>query len=189
MSQADIANKFISDWNNKSIEAEDPTALDQCMDLAFKYCDALGIDRAAIRHQYAYQVWANATDLTRKNFDLLENTPTFIPQVGDLAVFKQVSGIPVGHISVVAQGTSLMNLVSFDQNWDTLHYYHVDNNGNHIPYSRQVIHNNYYGVVGFLRPKLVQVPAGDDVTLNKIGTIYNGSGTPHDKVTQIKALF
>lgn len=188
MSQEDIGNKFIADNNNKSVEVEDASALDQCMDLAFKYCDVLGIDRAAIRHAYAYQVWAQPNEFTRKYFDLIENTPTFIPRTGDLAVFKIINGIPIGHISIVAPGSDINNLVSFGQNWDTLHYYHLDSFGNHIPYCRTVVHYAYYGVAGFLRPKLTTQPVGDDILVNKIKTVIDSSASPHDKIVQIKAI-
>lgn len=188
MNQIDIVNKLFLDKNNQSVEVEDITALDQCMDLAFEYLNRLGIDRASIRHQYAYQVWTSPTDLTRQYFDLFPNTPTFIPQVGDIAVFKIINGIPVGHISIVMPGTTLMNLITFDQNWDTLHYYHLDANGNHIPYCRTVVHNGYYGCAGFLRPKLANIPIGEDVIINKIKTIIDSSLSPHDKITQIKAI-
>src|SRR5437588_579070 len=128
----DKFNQFYNFWNNKSAEAEDSSALDQCMDLLFKYLDFLGIDRASIRHQYAYQVWALMNDLTKKYFDVFPNTPSFIPQPGDIAVFKIINGIPVGHISIVGIGSNINDLITFDQNWDTLHYYHLDDHGNRI---------------------------------------------------------
>lgn len=185
MTQQDIANKFIADNNGKSLEAEDPSALDQCMDEAFKYCDALGIDRATIRHQYAHQIWDQATDLTRQHFDLFANTPDFIPQVGDIAVFKVTIGIPVGHVAIVAPGSDVNNLVTFDQNWDTAHYHHTDPQGNWIPYCRLVIHYQYYGCVGFLRPKLAVAAASDDVLINQIQQIANSSQAPHDRINQV----
>jgi hypothetical protein len=186
ISITEAADKLIAESNNLPVEIEDPTAKDQCMDLAFKYLDILGIDRAAIRHQYAYQVWTQPNALTRKFFDAFPNTPDFIPQYGDLAVFKQLQGIPVGHICMVAKGSNIKDMVSFDQNWDTQHYHHVDTQGNWIPYCRTVVHYNYYGVAGFLRPK--QLPAGDDVIVNKIQAIVNGSQTPHDKIAAIRQL-
>ncbi len=152
---AEVAQKFISDNIGNSLEAEDYSALDQCMDEVFKYLDQLIIPRGTIRHQYAHEVWDNATDFTREYFDLIPNTPTFIPRIGDIAVFKVVTGIPVGHICVVATGSDVNNMVSFDQNWDTIHYNHGTDpkTGLLIPYCRLVVHNNYYGVAGFLRVK------------------------------------
>lgn len=183
----DKFNQFLNLYNNKSVEAEDPSALDQCMDLAFKYCDFLGIDRLAIRHPYAYQVWAQPNDTTRKYFDLFPNTTTFIPQVGDIAVFGITNGIPVGHISIVGLGSNLYNLISFDQNWDTIHYYHLDAQGNRLPYCRTVIHAGYYGCVGFLRPKS-QSSVDKLIPSSQILSILNGSGSDGDKLIKIKAL-
>src|SRR5258708_3078383 len=99
MTYQDVQNKFDKFYNqniNQSVEAEDPSALDQCMDLVFKWCDALGIPRETIRHQYAHEVWDKATDVTRQYFDLIPNSDSFVPQKGDIAVFKVISGIPVG---------------------------------------------------------------------------------------------
>ena len=151
-----LFNGFIAQWDGKSCEMEDPSALDQCMDLAFAWVDALGIPRDTIRHGYAYQVWATPNPDTTTYFDLIPNTPDVIPLKGDLAIFGTVNGIPVGHISIETGKSDVNNLITFDQNWDTLHYYHLDEQGNHIPYCRTVVHANYYDCVGFLRPKTTE---------------------------------
>lgn len=186
MSTTDIALKFISDNNGKSLEAEDSSALDQCMDEAFKYLDVLGIDRATIRHQYAYQILNNLNDYLKKYFDIFQNTATFIPQTGDVAVFKAVTGIPVGHIDIVGVGSNINDLVSFAQNWDTIHYYHIDANGNHIPYCRTVVHYGYYGVGVFLRPKSQTITGSIEKSVLK--GILDGAGSDGDKLIKIRAL-
>jgi len=182
----DKINRFIAAHNNQSIEAEDPSALDACMDELFAWCDFLGIPRSAVRRQFAYQVWENADDETRKYFDLIPNTPTNVSQAGDVLCFKRVNGIVIGHVSVDIGKSDINNAISFDQNWDTLHYFHLDAQGNHIPYCRTVVHAGYYGVIGFLRPKIIL--QGDDVLLSKIQAVVNGAGDPHSKVTAIKQL-
>ncbi|MDD5407034.1 MAG: hypothetical protein PHE73_08870 [Sulfurovaceae bacterium] len=183
----DKYNSFYNQTINQSIEKEDSIALDQCMDLIFAWCDVLSIPREAVRHQYAYQVWDQANDTTKQYFDLLLNTPTFIPQMGDIAVFKQIAGIPVGHVSIDTGKSDINNLITLDQNWDTIHYYHIDpKTGARIPYTRVVNHYGYYGCIGFLRPKLL--PVGDDVLLNQIQAIVNGSGTPQDKILKIREV-
>lgn len=186
----DNFNKLFSLYNNQSVEAEDPTALDQCMDLAFKYCDLLGIDRAAIRHQYAYQIWSSPTALTRQYFDLFPNTATFIPQTGDVAVFGAVSGIPVGHVSVVGIGSNVNDLTTFDENWDTIHYYHtvvINGVATRVPYCRTVVHSKYYGCVGFLRPKVA--PKNWDDIVNKMKNALNAGGTSQDRATNADKVF
>ncbi len=157
-----LFDEFQAEWNNKSAEAEDPTNKDQCMDLAFLWCDKLGIPRETIRHGYAYQVWAAPAPITYQYFDLIPNTDTFVPLKGDIAVFGITNGIPVGHIAVTTGSSDINNLITFDENWDTLHYYHVDpQTGEHLPYCRTVVHANYYGMknTGFLRLKTQEQPA------------------------------
>jgi hypothetical protein len=148
-------DQFYSENNNRSVEIADPTAKDQCMDLIFAWCLALGIPISAVGHQYAYQVWSNPTNETRKYFDLIQNGPDNVAVKGDILVFKQVVGIPIGHVSIETGKSDMMNAVTFDQNWDTVNYNHgVDpKTGLLIPYCRTVIHSNYYGVVGWLHPK------------------------------------
>jgi hypothetical protein len=150
--------EFIDQNNNQSVEAEDPTALDQCMDLAFKWCDELGIPRETIRHQYAHQIWDNATDVTRQYFDLIPNSADNKPTAGDITIFKVITGIPVGHVSLETGHSNIQDAITFDQNWDTIHYHHTDDKGNLLPYCRTVVHSNYYGVVGWLHPKSVIIP-------------------------------
>lgn len=187
----DKFNQFFNQYNNQSVEAEDPTALDQCMDLAFKYCDFLGIDRAAIRHQYAYQVWSQPNATTAKYFDMLPNTATFIPNTGDVAVFKIVAGIPVGHIDIVGIGSNINDLTSFAQNWDTIHYNHGKDpkTGLLIPYSRTVIHAGYYGVAGFLRPKNQAPVKNWDDTVQQMKNALNGGGTSQSKADAADKIY
>jgi hypothetical protein len=148
-----LFDEFFAEWNGKSAEAEDPSALDQCMDLAFLWCDKMGVPRDTIRHGYAYQIWAAPNPSTPEYFDLIPNTPDNISRKGDIIVLGITNGVPVGHVCIDTGKSDATNLISFDENWDTLHYYHIDDDGNQVPYSRTVIHTNYWDVVGFLRLK------------------------------------
>lgn len=141
---------FFSEWLGKSVEVEDASALDQCMDWAFKYCDDfLHIDHAAIRHEFAYQVYTAATDLTRQYFQLIPNTPEAIPQAGDLPIFDQTVG-PAGHICV-AKGTGDTNsFESVDQNW---------NGHNYV----EAVTHSYNGCIGWLRPLTPPTPQPTDL--------------------------
>lgn len=191
------AGKYNINHRPDEVEVEDPSAFDQCFDLLLAYCDFLGIPRETVRHQYAYQIWQNQTDLMKKYFDIFPNTATFLPQTGDVALFGKngdrdgngliINGIPVGHVDLVGTGSNINNLISFSQNWDTLHYYHIDPQGNHIPYCRTIVHTNYYGCVGFLRPKTQLSP--DDQFIVKADTIIHSATTSTDKKAQIKQLF
>ena len=194
-------NQFLLENNNKSIEVSDTSALYQCMDLIQKYVDFLNIPLETVRRPYAYQVWTLASDLTKKYFNLVLNTANYIPPVGAIAVFGRdgdkvvsgiIRGIPVGHVSIVAPGTNVMDLISFDQNWDTQHYYHYDGRGNKIPYSRLVVHRKYDGVIGFLvlKPEYIKGSAiPDDVFVNKVKAIVDSATlSPMEKRQRITDL-
>lgn len=167
----DKFNQFYTLYNGKYVEAEDSSNYAQCMDLAFKWLDFLSIPRDTIRHLYAYQVWTMPFDSTRKYFDLVPNTPTNIPMVGDIPIFGQSVG-PAGHISIAAPGSNSSNLVSLDQNWGATKYTHL------------VTHTNYYGVLGWLHPKTVPTLIPSD----KILAILDGPGSDGDKLLQIRGL-
>ncbi len=153
----DRFDTFFNTYNGKPIEAEDASNYAQCMDLAFKWVDFLGIDRSTIRHQFAYQVFTNPNPNTAQFFDIIKNTPTGVPLLGDLVVF-----LP-NHISIFVKGDSLA-FQSFEQNWDTQHFWYNDPNqpGIKVPYCRLVTHD-YNGVLntGWLHPKTVVTPQPD----------------------------
>lgn len=169
----DKFNQFYNTWNGRYAEAEDPNNKYACMDLIFLWCDALGIPRAAVRHEFAREVWEQPNDLTRQYFYLIPNTLTNVSQEGDIIVFNKDVGFP-GHVSIGTNNSNILNAVSFDQNWGT------------PTYSRQVTHYLYKGVYGFLRPKNNVLP--DDVWVNKVTSVINSTITPHDKRVQIEVL-
>lgn len=184
----DTFTRFYAANNNTSVEVEDSSAFNQCMDLAFKWCDTLNIPRSTIRHQFAYQIWSTPTDETRKYFDLIPNSATNKPSIGDIVVFTGTTGIPVGHVALETGKSDTMNAITFDQNWDTLHYYHIDpKTGLRVPYCRTVVHTNYYGVVGWLHPKTPPLPL-KMIPSDKILAIRNGPGSDGDKLNAIVAL-
>lgn len=135
------------------VEVEDSSALDQCMDWAFKICDILGIDRTAIRHGYAYQVWKQPNDLTVKYFEFIPNTPNGVPQQLDIPIFDQnipgVTGI-AGHICAATGEGNSNSFWSLDENWNGVQ-------------KIQKVQHSYTGVLGWLRPKSL-VPTPVDVS-------------------------
>lgn len=167
-------NDFYNQTNGKYIETEDSSNYAQCMDLAFKWCDTLGIPRDTIRHLYAYQAWTNPLDITRQYFDLIPNGATNVAPVGSLAVFGQSVGF-AGHISVVAKGSNSKDLISEDQNWGS------------PKYSRLVTHYNYSGVLGWLSPKSQSLT--DAQKLEKIKGIAFSTIPVDDRISQIKAIY
>lgn len=171
----DLFNQFYAQNNGKFVETEDSSNYAQCMDLIFKWLDFINIPRDTIRHLYAYQVWTMPFDSTKRYFDMIPNGPTNVPSIGDIPVFGQSVGY-AGHISIAMKGSNSQDLVSFDQNWGS------------PKYSRQVTHTKYSGVMGWLHPKTSPNAPGDDVLLNRVQAVVNGSGTPHDKIQQIRQI-
>ena len=164
MTRKELENKF-DQWEQKvigkSVESEDSSNLDQCFDLAFDYCDFIGIPRETIRHFRAYQIYTQPNPTTFQYFDLIENTLTAVAQKGDILIFGTSIGVS-GHVSM-CKLADINSVTSVDQNWDTPHYNRgVDpNTGLLIPYTREVTHT-YTSILGFLRPKtkeVVETPA------------------------------
>lgn len=146
---------FIQTHNLKSLEVEDISALDQCMDVAFAWCDAIGLNRIAIRNQYAKDVWSHHTGISS----------VADPQPGDFVVWGTQVG-PAGHIAIFVDGDK-HNFNSFDQNWDTAN--HHDNKGN--PICRVVKHTSL-GVLGFLRPDASNLKGESMVDADSMDKLY-----------------
>jgi DNA-binding transcriptional MerR regulator len=142
---------FVMKWNGKPCEMEDPSAPDQCMDLAFAWCDTMNVDRETIRHQFAYQVWTLPNDLTVQKFEYIPNTPNGVPKEGDLVIFNINVG-SAGHISIATGKGNADNFESFDQNWSG------------VQYCRLITHV-YTSVYGWLRKK--KPVAGDPTVIEQ----------------------
>lgn len=56
------------------------------MDLAYLWVFCHDIPKAAIQREHAYQMFTMAGDLTTRYFDVIPNTPTFMPKTGDLGI-------------------------------------------------------------------------------------------------------
>ncbi len=136
-------NQFFKTYNEKFVEGEDINNLYQCMDLAFKWVDMLDIPRTTIRHLYAYEVFTKPNAETFKYFDLIKNTLTNSPQVGDLVVLGTRYGI-AGHICIASKKGGVMKFESFDQNWGKPGYCKLVN------HTYNLLPN---GTLGWLRPK------------------------------------
>jgi len=140
-------DQFFNQWNGKPCEVSDPTNVEQCMDLAFAWCDAREIPRIAIAHLYAYQVYAQPIESTYLNFYRIPNTPHAIPIQGDLIVWNYTFNGVAGHIGV-CQSADLAKMQVFEQNDPTLSDCHVKE-------------YNYNNVLGWLRPINLAVVQGD----------------------------
>jgi len=122
----------------QAIEIEDPDNLDQCFDWALKVCDLIGIPRVAIRNLYAKDIW---THHDPKYFDVV----TGPPQRLDLAIWGASVGV-AGHVAVVKVALTDGRFQSWDQNWNGIK-------------TVQLVTHNRAGLLGFLRPKGVNMNA------------------------------
>lgn len=133
---------FFSQYNGKFVEVSDSNALNQCMDLAYAYLDTLGIDRAAIRHPFAYQIWDQPTDMCAANFWLMPNSPSALPVTGDIVVWRASYNGGAGHVGICTGRADLNSMDVFEQNDPLKSPCHVKIYG-------------YTGVYGWLRRKEV----------------------------------
>jgi len=128
---------FIKKYDGKFVEANDPSALNQCMDLITQY-------RLDILHTPAFGV-VKAKDVfdaaSSDIYDKFKNTATSKPRAGDIIIWDIGT---VGHIAIVKQA-DMNKFVSFDQNWPT---------GSPCVF----VNHDYKRVIGWIRKK------GDEVT-------------------------
>lgn len=128
--------EFINQWTGKPVDT-DGVYPNQCMDLAHEYVkDVLGLPVSLLAHPSAYQVFTDFTET--QYFDKITNTPTGLPQPGDLIIFGQQVGAN-GHICVYIEG-DVNSFKSFDANWPTGSLPHIQS-------------HSYNGVLGWLHPK------------------------------------
>jgi len=137
-------DQFITKWQGKGIDF-DGVYPNQCMDLMHQYVyDVLGItDKATLAQPAAYQVFTNFSNVGgHDQFQLIANTPTGVPQKGDIVFFGQAVGA-FGHVCIFIEG-DVNSFTSFDANWPT----------GSLPHKQT---HTYNGVLGWLHPK-VQAP-------------------------------
>lgn len=117
MTQAQTFDLFYANVNGSHVEVSDDSNINQCFDLALLWAYCNGIPKAAIAHLYAKQIWTQATDLTRQYFDLIPNTPTGVPQKGDMMIFDASPVNIAGHVSIANGVGDINTFQSLDQNW------------------------------------------------------------------------
>lgn len=163
-------NEFLASNIGQSVETSDPSNPYQCMDLAYVWCDALGVPRDTIRQLNAFEVWTKPHDSTLQYFDYIPNTPNGLPKEGDLVVFNQGVG-PSGHISIATAKADVNTFTSVDQNWNGVQ-------------SVQLVDHNYTNVSGWLRKIL---PQGNEVLVS-LATKLNVSADQTGVLARIETL-
>ena len=122
------------------VEVSSKSAPFQCMDLAYLWIFTLNIPKATIQNSYAYQVFTAPKPITKEYFEIIKNSASFVPQVGDLCVWDKKFNGTVGHIAIATGKGDTKTFESFDQNIGSLY--------------PQVIKHDYKNFLGVLRPKI-----------------------------------
>lgn len=134
----DKLNLFVENTQGEFQEVSSKSEIYQCMDLAYEWIFCLGFPKSTIQHTYAFEVFTKPTEATKEYFDLITNTPDFVPQDGDIAVWK---GGEAGHIAICLSGSTKSKLLVFEQN-------------NPLGSNAHISERTYTNVLGFLRPKI-----------------------------------
>lgn len=141
-------DEFVAKWNGKGIDF-DKFYGDQCMDLMHQYCvEVLGLsDGRILAAPTALEIWTK-NPFGKDKFETIANTPTGIPEKGDIMIWKEPYGRYTdekgvvryaGHVAIFYDGDEY-SFRSFDQNFPT---------GS----KSSLQSHTYTGVVGWLRYK------------------------------------
>lgn len=157
---------FIAKWTGKPVDF-DGVYPNQCMDLMHQYVyDVLGFTDARILAQpAAYQVFTNFNNVFgHELFEKIDNTPTGIPQKGDILFYNKTTNNPYGHVCMFVSGDA-NKLKSFDANYPTGSLPHIQD-------------HTYGYCLGWLRAKqaatsMVQVDSKVFETLVRKSTTYD----------------
>lgn len=111
--------QFITKWTGKGIDFDGAYGF-QCMDLIHQYCvEVLGIpNKSVLAQPSAYLVYSNFANVVGHDlFERISNTPSGVPQKGDIMIWGQGLGNN-GHIAIFLDGDT-KGFNSFDQNYPT----------------------------------------------------------------------
>ena len=136
-------DQFVKNHLGRGVDY-DGVAKVQCVDLAKCYLkEVYGISAGAWGDAHSwYDEWTRYTDLLQKNFERIPNTPEFVPQKGDICVWKpSLSSGGWGHIAIASGEGDTTYFYSYDQNWT----------GKHDPCTK--VRHNYSHFYGVLRAK------------------------------------
>lgn len=154
-------NDFVKKYDGKEVDTDGYYG-GQCMDLMHRYIvDVLGYDLSLFAAPTAYQAYKTADD---DRFDKIANSATNVPEPGDIVFWNTGVG-SAGHVAIFISGDE-DNFKSFDQNWPTGSFCHVQD-------------HNYKSVAGWLHPHnnpnavMVQVEAATFEQLVDKATKYD----------------
>ena len=182
--------EFINAHNGKGTDYDGAYGV-QCVDLIKAYLKKVfNISPGAWGNAHAYYDNFYSISGLYKNFTRITNTASFVPQKGDIIVWRKGTGFPYGHIAICnGEGTTNW-FKSYDQNWT----------GKNDKCT--LITHNYNMVAGVLRPKnqslITGVSGSGSNVANNTSTSYkvkitagrlnvrNGAGTQYRINTVVK---
>jgi len=165
-------DEFVKTYNGKAIDY-DGTASVQCVDLMKLYTDkVLGVKLGACGNAHAY--WDNFNNLTavKNTYTRVNNTSSFIPKKGDVAVWSTKQG-KYGHIAICDGVGTTSYFYSYDQNWK----------GKHDAMTR--VKHSYKNIAGFLRPN-DQTKVLGAISGKSIGSIFIDNTRTTVKVSALR---
>lgn len=138
--------EFVNKYLGKKVDFDGAYG-GQCVDLFRKYVQEVLGKPQPIGVVGAADFWTNyeKDPALKDNFDQIVNTPTAIPEEGDVMIWSKKAGGGYGHIGIYISG-DVRQFVSFDQNWPSINK------------CTKTTHN-YTNVLGWLRPKPQEQPA------------------------------
>jgi hypothetical protein len=135
-------NQFILNTQGHFQEVSYNKAIYQCLDLVYEWVFVLGFPKSTIQHLYAYEVFTKPNKQTHEYFDIIKNTPDFIPQDGDIGVFNKTASNIAGHIGICLSGGNINNFPFYEQNAPLKTPAHITQ------------YKTYTNFLGVLRPKV-----------------------------------
>lgn len=149
-------DEFIKEYNGKSFDYDGVSGV-QCVDLIKMYLNKVfGLTPGAWGNAKDYYENYNNNSVLKANFDRIANTPSFVPDKGDIAVFGSSLGNGNGHICIATGEGDTHNFYSYDLNW----------NGKTV----HKVQHTYKGFLGVLRAKDQSKVGGSTSTSSGVGT-------------------
>lgn len=170
--------EFIKKYEKKTVDFDGAYG-GQCVDLFNRYLfDVLGIKNPIQQFPVAsaYQIYGYGQN--NQSFACIPNTPTAVPQAGDIIIWNQGVG-PHGHVGIFVEG-DVMSFRSFEQNWNGVQ-------------KCVIVNHPYDHVIGWLRPKrnvpeVTPVPAPAPVYVPQpVAPAPQPVVTPEPQVTSVPA--
>lgn len=157
--------EFINEYNGKSFDYDGVAGV-QCVDLAKMYLDKVfGIKPGAWGNAKDY--YENFNNLPIKNsFTRIANTPSFVPQKGDIVVWGTGVG-KYGHIAIATGEGNTHQFYSYDLNWGSKKVH-------------KVLHN-YKRFLGVLRPNAQDKIQASTMILKTLARNTNLRSEPNTK--------